>query len=531
MQKFIQTIEKVRELMRLSENERANMRALLLNHINTPITSPFSYPSKIRSHRWILAHHRFFIRGVAVILIVLLIGGTGLASASEQALPGDALYTAKLAFETIKSNLKPTPAAKVSYEITLTDKRFDEAKELSSQGKLTTETSVIIAQKINEHTSRATTTANKVAFSDPEQHMEALKAIKDELITGSQEISSTIVEQTEKAEVTSSDSVIDETTPIEQTTDEGTTNDPGNNNVDDIIKTDMTIAEANQIIEETLGVVLATAKENIKEVTKIENTVNQINTLIAETNDNPQKNDGDTSSENINGAGQVNDSTNSITIPISSVATSISSETTSFITNDVYIKNSIDQFQNEITFLHTLVPKNVQIVVPTPQPVQVIQEPTILLNKTLLQVPTMYDATSEVTALPSVPTDTDIAVAPVSLPAGGDISKLEVIKLPFDISSSNTIETTASADKLMRDIDTSFSLLQSAYDANNIIAVQALMEKTDTLIGQIYIILSRERYHVTTQQALSQSTQPSVQTKQVNQIESTITIPSPSSVL
>jgi hypothetical protein len=203
---FIQQIKNITRHLSLHAEEKARMRAALEEHLSLhplhqdlskisspspsslsqnifqkPSLSPYTFKKSPLIMKWAL-------RSGVFLIIISLVTGTGVVTASEQALPGDSLYATKIAIEDIKSNLKTESEAKIAYEVTRTSKRFEEIHTLANQGELDTEKSTIIATHIKEHTQTATDEAHKVARSntaseaETDVQKEALIQLKETLI-------------------------------------------------------------------------------------------------------------------------------------------------------------------------------------------------------------------------------------------------------------------------------------------------------------------------------------------------------------
>ena len=74
----------------------------------------------------------------AIVLLILMLAGGGVAFASEDTLPGDLLYPVKITvIEPIRDTLAFSASAKVYLEELKIQKRLKEAAILASQGRLT----------------------------------------------------------------------------------------------------------------------------------------------------------------------------------------------------------------------------------------------------------------------------------------------------------------------------------------------------------------------------------------------------------
>ncbi|MEZ4194851.1 MAG: DUF5667 domain-containing protein [Candidatus Paceibacterota bacterium] len=84
---------------------------------------------------------------------VLLLSITYLA---ERAIPGDSLYAVKVGFnEEVRSTLSRSPYEKVVWETERLNRRIAEARLLASEGRLTEEVEVEVANAVREHSDNA----------------------------------------------------------------------------------------------------------------------------------------------------------------------------------------------------------------------------------------------------------------------------------------------------------------------------------------------------------------------------------------
>lgn len=98
---------------------------------NLPQESPFEKGG----NRGILQLFSFFPRLAtgAIIVLVAVFGGTGLASAAKRAMPGRSLYPIKLALEQTGVKFIPDHALKTKVQIALAGERLSEARQVASE--------------------------------------------------------------------------------------------------------------------------------------------------------------------------------------------------------------------------------------------------------------------------------------------------------------------------------------------------------------------------------------------------------------
>ncbi len=139
--------------VRLSEDERGLLRSRILEFISfnpirgkTPVIHQRTYVS--------IFEFRHFMKAASLVLIVaVVIGGTGVSYAASKALPGEMLYAVKVNInEGVEETLATTPQAKLAIQSEHIQKRLDEVQMLRKEKKLSPETQKIVADKITEHT-------------------------------------------------------------------------------------------------------------------------------------------------------------------------------------------------------------------------------------------------------------------------------------------------------------------------------------------------------------------------------------------
>lgn len=87
-----------------------------------------------------------------IVMLVLASTGIGVAKASEQSLPGETLYKVKtIISEPVLGLLKRTPEEKITWAMTLSERRMNEADALATSGKLGEKESREIEVLIEKH--------------------------------------------------------------------------------------------------------------------------------------------------------------------------------------------------------------------------------------------------------------------------------------------------------------------------------------------------------------------------------------------
>ena len=132
-QKFEKLIEKIGSEYSLSTDERAKMSRVVREYMaHKPMRARQGYAVSV-SYTWFAFIHR----PLAAALVLVLVGGTGISYAAENALPGDSLYSVKTYVnEPVRVALATNAEAKAEVQIELAERRIDEAATLAAEGRL-----------------------------------------------------------------------------------------------------------------------------------------------------------------------------------------------------------------------------------------------------------------------------------------------------------------------------------------------------------------------------------------------------------
>lgn len=152
MKQIEKDLEKIKKI-KLREDEKALIRANLIDRINgRPILSPykFDFSPFVLVSNW----NRFSLMKVGSFAVLFMfVFGSSLTYASEQSLPGEALYSIKVNVkEEIEIKLASTPEKKANVEKTHIEKRLEEISTLKDEGNLTEENSAIVINEFKERT-------------------------------------------------------------------------------------------------------------------------------------------------------------------------------------------------------------------------------------------------------------------------------------------------------------------------------------------------------------------------------------------
>lgn len=156
----------------MTQNEKNAMRSSLVWHIRSnqnPIKSPFMSLPMVRY-------------GMAFIFLIL-VSGSGVSFASQNALPGDFSYSTKIKLEEIKSITKNTPKAKILYSKVRAETRLKEMKTILANDTGTdekvAEKIAIASKELESHIKDAKDNAAIIASSTNENDQkEALIEVK-----------------------------------------------------------------------------------------------------------------------------------------------------------------------------------------------------------------------------------------------------------------------------------------------------------------------------------------------------------------
>jgi hypothetical protein len=161
MKRFSEQLYTKAQSVKLKASERVELRERVLSYMEyhpLPETAKrtiskseralFSDPYRTISFKgWQIARYA----GVAVCVLALTI-----SYSAEQTVPGDALYSVKVRFnEEVRSTLAFSPYEKITWETERLSRRIAEARELESEGKLTSEVEQEVADAVREHGANA----------------------------------------------------------------------------------------------------------------------------------------------------------------------------------------------------------------------------------------------------------------------------------------------------------------------------------------------------------------------------------------
>ncbi len=145
--KFEQLKNKAEEI-RMTESEKSLMRSHISETMkHFPIRETAKHAQSVKSP----FRFAMFARSIALVLVGFVAGGGGLAFASEQALPGDILYSIKAdVVEEVFGVFQATPEAKIAWEEKRISRRSAESVVLYQKGRLDEKEGSVILNKIEK---------------------------------------------------------------------------------------------------------------------------------------------------------------------------------------------------------------------------------------------------------------------------------------------------------------------------------------------------------------------------------------------
>ncbi len=167
--------------LKMTLEEKAAMRTRILAYMNKA-TTPSPYHGVISPYTPRFSFRFMHVAKVmALVLIVVLVGGETLAYASQDALPGDGfLYAVKVnVAEEITATFKVSHEEKIAWISERMDRRINEVKVLKEENNLTPENEKIVTSAFMDHTKALDEDLAKLEASGKS---EVVVAIADDLI-------------------------------------------------------------------------------------------------------------------------------------------------------------------------------------------------------------------------------------------------------------------------------------------------------------------------------------------------------------
>ena len=125
--------------MNLSKEERSAIKQNILNFISQNPVRPDIQP-RLNYGSSIFLTKLSFAPIMAILLILVVLAGGGVAVGAERALPGDILYPVKVGLsEEVRGWLSVSEESKANWEVERAQRRLEEAETLASEGSLDVE--------------------------------------------------------------------------------------------------------------------------------------------------------------------------------------------------------------------------------------------------------------------------------------------------------------------------------------------------------------------------------------------------------
>jgi hypothetical protein len=184
MEDYFKKISKILSRAALTERERTDMRLQLAAFIDEhPATAPFSIRMRSRvSNLFGSSHAHFAIRAVASAFVLVMVAGVGTSYAAETALPGQPLYAVKINVdEPVERATVASSDSQAQWELTLANRRLEEAEKLAASGSLTPASAAIVETQLNTDTqdydqsvaTDATSSSDAAQVADAQSDLEA----------------------------------------------------------------------------------------------------------------------------------------------------------------------------------------------------------------------------------------------------------------------------------------------------------------------------------------------------------------------
>lgn len=172
MEHYINQFKKRLKSQQLSADERASMRSAISARIAASTAAAPRIPSPYAGFFTTLLWQRS--SAFVAVLAVLVAGTGGAAFASEDALPGEAMYAVKVKVaEPFSSLVAITPSAKATVATTRAERRLKEAEVLAARGELDEATAVELATRFTHSADEAATHITTLTAAEPDEATDA----------------------------------------------------------------------------------------------------------------------------------------------------------------------------------------------------------------------------------------------------------------------------------------------------------------------------------------------------------------------
>jgi hypothetical protein len=161
MNNFETQLRDIARTTHLAADAKARMRERVMTYTQyKPVRQSFAV-----DYTFVYTHvYRF---ASAALVVALIVGGAGTAYASQDALPGDALYALKEATESVRSQITLDSESRTAWDIERANRRLQEARALAVRNALSPEREHYLAQQFETLTHSAETRIDTIHTTDP----------------------------------------------------------------------------------------------------------------------------------------------------------------------------------------------------------------------------------------------------------------------------------------------------------------------------------------------------------------------------
>jgi hypothetical protein len=180
MTNFEKNIKKSAEGYSLSSDERAKMTRVIREYMaHKPLPREVANPISLGRISWFV----YFRRPMAAVLVLVLVFGSGVSFAAENALPGDVLYTVKTSVnEPMRVAFATNAETKAEIQMELAERRIEEATILSVEGRLDDSTQDELAASFKSYAAAVSENIEKAGEEDASASVELAARFETRLI-------------------------------------------------------------------------------------------------------------------------------------------------------------------------------------------------------------------------------------------------------------------------------------------------------------------------------------------------------------
>lgn len=183
-EKKIKQLAKAAQKIKMSGAEKTRIRAFIIERMkDMPVRDgdTVRLQGYKRSFNPLITNILTSLRYMAIVLIIALLVGGGVSAASQNALPGDALYGVKVGFtEEVRAAFAFSEEAKARFEAQRAERRLQEAEKLAAQGRLDAAAHATAQGNFEAHADRA---KERIARLEAEGNLDAAASISSNFET------------------------------------------------------------------------------------------------------------------------------------------------------------------------------------------------------------------------------------------------------------------------------------------------------------------------------------------------------------